>query len=60
MPVTPQTSPGRFTKEEAALFNAGKCSCQTAYGTPYTEHCGEPSQPGADFGDCPEHAEAHQ
>ena len=56
MPVTPSTSPDRFTPEEKALFDAGKCSRQTAYGLPHTEYCGQPSQPGADFGDCAEHA----
>jgi hypothetical protein len=56
MTVTPSTDPDRFTPEEKALFDAGKCSRQTAYGTPYTEYCGQPSQPGADFGHCAEHA----
>ena len=55
MTITPSTAPNRFTPEEKALFDAGKCSRQTGYGTPYTEYCGQPSQPGADFGNCEEH-----
>jgi hypothetical protein len=55
--ITPGNSPDRFTEEEAALFRDGKCGWQTAYGMPGTEYCGQPSQPGASFGHCPEHNE---
>jgi hypothetical protein len=55
MPITPDTHPGRFTAQEAALFRAGKCCYVTATGDPSTEHCGAPSQPDADYGYCPSH-----
>jgi hypothetical protein len=58
MTATPATNPECFGPEETALFDAGKCSRQVAYGTPHSEYCGQTSQPGADFGDCPEHAAA--
>lgn len=57
-PITPYTDPDRFTDDEKRLFDAGKCSHQTAYGLPHVEYCGQPSQPGADFGNCPGHAAA--
>jgi len=53
--VTPYTAPDRFTDIERELFDAGKCSWQTAYGMPYTEYCGRPSKKGASFGNCAEH-----
>jgi hypothetical protein len=53
--ITPDSSPDRFTAEETALFRAGRCGWVTAYGLPWTEHCGKRSKPGASFGNCPEH-----
>lgn len=54
--VTPYTDHGRFLSEEKALFDAGKCSWQTGYGTGLTsEYCGQPSKPGASFGHCAVH-----
>jgi hypothetical protein len=53
--ITPDTDPDRFTDEEAAMFRAGTCGWQTAYGMPWDEHCGAPSKPGASFGNCAEH-----
>jgi hypothetical protein len=55
--VTPYTDPDRFTEEEKALFDQGKCPWQTAYGLPGTEYCGKPSKSGASFGHCDEHDE---
>jgi hypothetical protein len=55
-PVTPASDPERWHEEEAALFNAGKCSWQTEYGMrPLSRYCGETSRPGASFGYCGEH-----
>ncbi len=53
--ITPDTDPDRFTAEEEAYFRAGKCGMTTGYGLPWTEHCGQPSEPGASFGNCAEH-----
>lgn len=53
--VTPDNSPERFTAKEAALFRAGKCSWQVAYGMPWTEYCEVTSRPGASFGHCVAH-----
>ena len=38
--VTPTSDPERWHEEEEALFNAGKCSWQTAFGMPWIEYCG--------------------
>lgn len=58
--ITPYTHPERFTDEEKAMYDAGLCGYQTAYGgvSAYGEwdaYCTEPSMPGADFGFCTEH-----
>ena len=53
--VTPYTDPERWTEEEKAVFDAGQCSWQTAYGLPWMEDCGQPSKSGASFGYCAEH-----
>ena len=58
MAITPGTDPDRFTDQEKALFDQGKCSAVTEYGNGgRTKHCGQPSQPGTDFGACAEHAD---
>ena len=61
--ITPHTDPDRFTTEEAGLWTRGLCSWQVAYGTVTPSstvgritYCMKPSDPVADFGDCPEHA----
>jgi hypothetical protein len=44
--VTPDTDPDRWTAEETAIFRAGNCPWQTAYGTGYAaEYCEAPSEP---------------
>jgi hypothetical protein len=53
--ITPDTDPDRFTAEEETYFRDGKCAMTTGYGLPWMEHCGQPSRPGASFGNCPEH-----
>ena len=53
--ITPDTDPDRFTAGEKAYFRDGKCGMTTGYGLPWTEHCGQPSEPGASFGSCAEH-----
>jgi hypothetical protein len=53
--ITPDSDPDRFTAEEEAYFRDGKCAMTTGYGLPWTEHCGQPSRPGASFGNCTEH-----
>lgn len=53
--ITPGNSPERFTAEERALFEEGKCCWLTSYGTPWDEYCAAPSEPGASFGHCAEH-----
>ena len=56
LPITPYNEPERFTAEERAMFLAGECGFQTAYGMPWTAYCQETSDPLADFGFCTEHA----
>lgn len=58
--ITPDTHPDRFTEHEAALFRAGKCCWQIAYGLPWSQWCGKPSELGAHFGHCPEHREQYE
>lgn len=52
--VTPETDPDRFTDDEAAAFRRGVCG-QTGYGYWGNEICGQPSKPGASFGNCELH-----
>jgi hypothetical protein len=56
--VTPYTDPDRWTEEETALFDEGRCSWDV--GVQYfgqTDHlCGAPSEPGASFGHCAAHS----
>lgn len=44
--MTPETSPERFTKDERALFDAGKCCRQTGFGLPGVAFCGKPRLDG--------------
>lgn len=57
--ITPSTNPSRFTAQEKALFDAGKCPWQVTYGTGLLEgdegYCGDKSKPGASFGHCAYH-----
>lgn len=54
--VTPYTEPDRWNDEEKALFDQGKCSWQVEFGNwGPPKYCGEPSKPGASFGNCREH-----
>jgi hypothetical protein len=54
--VTPDTDPDRFTREDAAMFRAGKCGWTVEFGTARGEvQCGKPSKKGASFGNCAEH-----
>lgn len=57
MAITPDTHPGNFTAEEAALFRKGKCCYVTSYGGPGIRHCGKKSKRGADYGYCADHAQ---
>lgn len=53
--VKPYTDPDRWTEEERALFDQGRCSLVVEYGNfGGVVHCGEPSEPGASFGHCAE------
>lgn len=54
--VTPYTDPDRWTEDEQALFDEGRCSWTVEFGNwgPVV-HCGEPSEPGVSFGHCAEH-----
>jgi hypothetical protein len=52
--VTPDTDPDRFTEQEADAFRRGVCGT-TGYGYYGGEICGQPSKPGASFGNCAEH-----
>lgn len=55
--VTPYSDPDRWDADEKALFDAGKCSWQIAYGGPGLgpQFCERPSRPAASFGYCAEH-----
>lgn len=58
MRITPDTHPDRFTEEEARFFEAGKCGEVTECGNGGgIVRCGKPSDPGAHFGNCADHAE---
>lgn len=55
--VTPATDPDRWTDEETAFYNQGKCSWDVGvlYFGQTDNLCGKPSKPGASFGNCTEH-----
>ncbi|GGK62632.1 hypothetical protein Ppa06_21070 [Planomonospora parontospora subsp. parontospora] len=55
--VTPYTHPERWTVQEKKLFDAGRCCWVIGTGSGSVEHCGEPSEEGASYGYCPEHAD---
>jgi hypothetical protein len=55
--ITPYTHPGRWTEDEKALFDQGRCCWVIASGRGRIEYCGEPSEEGAPFGYCPEHTD---
>lgn len=57
--VTPYTDPDRWTEEERALFDEGRCSWDVGF-LQFGETgglCGEPSKPSASFGNCADHEE---
>lgn len=58
--VTPYTDPDRWTDEEKAFFDQGKCSWDVGvqYHGQTDNLCGEPSKPGASFGNCAKHEKA--
>lgn len=54
--VTPDTDPGRFTSQEAAAFRRGACAQDVGSPSGWgSQQCGEPSAPGASFGNCDQH-----
>lgn len=54
--ITPYTHPLKFTRDEKAFYDAGKCSWVVEYGTINgIVHCGLISAPGATVGYCTEH-----
>lgn len=55
--VTPGTDPDRFTEQEADAYRRGVCGT-TGFGWYGNEICGQPSKPGASFGNCAEHEAA--
>jgi len=54
--VTPYTDPDRWTPEEKAVFDQGRCAWVVEYGNgPSVVYCMRPSKPGASMGHCGEH-----
>lgn len=51
----PDPDRARFTDHEWALYQAGKCCYQTAYGLPWMEFCELPSVPDHPLGYCHNH-----
>jgi hypothetical protein len=45
----------RFTDTEWAIYKAGRCCWQTAYGTPHIRYCRKRSKRGQRFGFCAQH-----
>jgi hypothetical protein len=46
----------RFTDHEWALYQAGRCCYQTAYGLPWSAWCEQPRLEDHPLGYCAEHA----
>jgi len=58
--VTPYTDPARFTAEEKAAFDRGRCCWDVGvqYFGQTDNLCGQRSKPGASFGYCADHERA--
>ncbi len=54
--VTPYTDPDRFTAEEKAIFDKGRCGWAVEFGNGRgVKHCGKPGKRGASMGQCAKH-----
>jgi len=53
--LQPLLSRDRYTDEEWGLTSAGRCSWNTAFGTPSLTYCRKPSDPRSAYRFCTDH-----